>query len=167
MANNNVRFINVKLQETYDSLLQKDASTLYFVQETNRFYHADRLMGTGALVGEIAGLMSPEDKKKLDELVSSSTSGLSPVAGDGIVISNNVIEVNISDNAHGLTAVDGALTIKLATAERDGAMSAADKAALDSLVALGIVDNYATRTEVQAIFDKITSVEESYTWGEI
>ena len=167
MANNNVRFIKVKLQETYDVLDVKDSHALYWVEESKRLYCGETLFGTGALVGELAGLMSVEDKKRFDELVSSPTSGLSPVAGDGIVINNNVIEVNISDNAHGLAAVNGALTINLATTETDGAMSAADKKALDTLVALGVVDNYVTKTEAQAIFDKITSAEESFTWTEM
>lgn len=90
-----------------------------------------------------------------------------PVAGKGIQVNGNEIAVNIAEESHGLVAVDGALSINLATAESDGAMSAVDKAALDALVALGIADNYATKTEVQAISDKVTSAEESFTWGEM
>ena len=88
-------------------------------------------------------------------------------AGNGIAIDNNVISVKIADNAHGLVAVDGALTINLATAENDGAMSKEDKAALDALIALKIAENYATKEEMQTISDKVTSAEDSYTWGEM
>ena len=92
---------------------------------------------------------------------------LTPVAGDGILVNGNEISVNIAEDSHGLVAVDGALTINLATAERDGAMSAADKAALDALIALRIAENYATKEEMQVISDKATSAEESFTWGEM
>jgi hypothetical protein len=88
-------------------------------------------------------------------------------AGDGITIVDNVISVKIADDAHGLVAVDGALTINLATTESDGAMSAADKAALDALIALKIAENYATKEEMQTISDKVTSAEDSFTWGEM
>lgn len=56
-----------------------------------------------------------------------------PVAGDGIQINGNEIAIKIADNAHGLVAVGGALAIKLATANNDGAMSKEDKAFIDSI----------------------------------
>lgn len=90
-----------------------------------------------------------------------------PVAGNGIQVNGNEIAVNIAAESNGLTAVDGALTINLATADSAGAMSAADKAALDALIALKIAENYATKEEMQTISDKATSAEESFTWGEM
>lgn len=87
-------------------------------------------------------------------------------AGSGIAIENNVISVKIADSANGLVAVDGSgLAINLATADSAGAMSAADKAALDALVALGIVDNYATKKELQELANKVAAADEAYTWG--
>lgn len=90
-----------------------------------------------------------------------------PVAGNGIQVNGNEIAVKISEESHGLVAVDGALSINLATAESDGAMSATDKAALDALIALKIAENYATKEQVQTVSDKVTSAEESFTWGEM
>jgi hypothetical protein len=90
-----------------------------------------------------------------------------PVAGSGIQVNGNEIAVNIAEESHGLVAVDGALSINLATAESDGAMSAADKAALDALIALRIAENYATKEEMQTISEKVTSAEDSFTWGEM
>jgi len=90
-----------------------------------------------------------------------------PVAGGGIQINGNEIAVNIAEESHGLVAVDGALSINLATAESDGAMSAADKVALDALIALRIAENYATKEEMQTISEKVTSAEDSFTWGEM
>lgn len=89
-------------------------------------------------------------------------------AGDGIAIVDNVINVKIAAESNGLVAVDGgALFINLATADSAGAMSAADKAALDELIALNIAENYATKEEIQEVSDKVTASEESFTWGEM
>ena len=95
------------------------------------------------------------------------TSHFVPVAGAGIIVDGSEIGVKISDESHGLTIVDGSMTMLLATAEQDGAMSKEDKAALDALVALCIADNYATKTEVQILSDKVAANEESFVWGEM
>ena len=88
-------------------------------------------------------------------------------AGDGIAIVDNAISVKIAENANGLVAVDGALSINLATTESAGAMSAEDKAALDALIALNIAESYATKEEIQEVVDKTTAAEESFTWGDM
>ena len=54
-------------------------------------------------------------------------------AGSGIEIINNQISVKLADTTHGLVAVDGALTLNLATRKTDGAMSKEDKLAIDSI----------------------------------
>lgn len=54
-------------------------------------------------------------------------------AGSGISIENNVISVKLADTTHGLVAVNGALSINLATRKTDGAMSAQDKLIVDSI----------------------------------
>lgn len=54
-------------------------------------------------------------------------------AGTGISIEDNVVSVKLADTTHGLVAVDGALTLNLATKDSDGAMSKEDKLAVDSL----------------------------------
>ncbi len=294
----NVKFYNVALQETYDALSTKEQNTLYFIQDTQRLYHYDRLMGTGSLASaNAAGLLSAADYQKLQDLiVTGGTVDLTPVdgtitiadkkigvaistdegnalvavesglfvptavvpeyaiekqetaddgfavsyklkktvgaevsyvgdvinvpkdlvlqsailetvseadvpysgavvgdpyihmvfndvsasdiyvpvkglvdtytAGSGIAIENNVISVKIADSSNGLVAVDGSgLAINLATADSAGAMSAADKAALNALVALGIVDNYATKEELQEVANKVAAADEAYTWG--
>ena len=90
-----------------------------------------------------------------------------PVAGNGIHIDGNEISVSIAEKSRGLVAVDGALSINLATVENDGAMSKEDKAALDALIDLKIAENYATKIDLQEVVDKTTAAEESYTWGEM
>lgn len=54
-------------------------------------------------------------------------------AGSGIEIVNNKISVKLADTTHGLVAVDGALSINLATRKSDGAMSKEDKLVVDSI----------------------------------
>ena len=79
----NVRFISVKMQTSFDALEVKDSLALYWIQDTQRLYKGDKLYGTGfAATADFAGLMSPEDKAKLDELVSGSgLKNLTPVDG--------------------------------------------------------------------------------------
>lgn len=301
----NVKFISVKLQATFDAIETKDSLALYWINDTQRLYKGDKLYGTGlAATVEFAGLMSPEDKAKLDALVATGggiskltavdgtitisdtadggktigvavapdagnalvavdgglfvptvvmpeysiekqevaedgfaatyklkkTTGESvsyvgdsiniakdlvlksatletvteanvpysgavvgdpyikmvfnnedasnlyiPVkglvdtytAGVGIEIVDNKISVKIAENAHGLVAVDGALAIALATKDSDGAMSKEDKQTLDSLKALDIANMYATKQDMQVVTDKVTNIEEAYTWGEM
>ena len=112
---------------------------------------------------------------------NSSTGGLTPVDGT-IVISNggksigvaiapvagNILTavdgglfvpstpVKLSDNAHGLVMVDGALTLNLATHDSDGAMSKEDKIALDAVI-----------EDVAEIKETVGSFEESMVWGEM
>lgn len=102
-----------------------------------------------------------------EEWFAYGTAHFVPVAGDGILVNGSEIAVKIAEESHGLVAVDGALTINLATTESAGAMSAADKAALEELIALRIAENYATKEEMQTISEKVTSAEDSYTWGEM
>lgn len=87
----NVKFISVKLQATYDSLETKDSLALYWIQETQRIYKGDKLYGVGLeATAEFAGLMSAEDKAALDELKAGGATG------GGLT---------------GLTAVDGTISI--------------------------------------------------------
>ena len=54
-------------------------------------------------------------------------------ADSGIEIKDNKVSVKLADTTHGLVAVDGALTINLATRKSDGALSKEDKLVIDSL----------------------------------
>lgn len=141
-----------------DMVLQ--SATLETVTETGKPY-ADAVVGDPYIHMIFSDAAASDIYVPVKGLVDTYT------AGDGIEIVDNVISVKIADNAHGLVAVDGALTINLATAENDGAMSAADKAALDALIALKIAENYATKEEMQTVSDKATSAEESFTWGDM
>ena len=88
-------------------------------------------------------------------------------AGVGIEIVENKISVKLAENTHGLVAVDGALTLNLATKDSDGAMSKEDKITLDALRDLDIANTYATKQELQTMAERMSNVEECYTWGEM
>ena len=82
----NVRFY-FGLQSKYDALVEKNPLALYFIEDTNRLYKGDILIATGAVVNSIAsGLMSAEDKKKLDEIVASGIRELVPVDNSLIIV---------------------------------------------------------------------------------
>jgi hypothetical protein len=66
-----VKFFAVDLRSTFDALTTKDAFALYWIMETQELYKGDVLFGTGAeATADMAGLMSAEDKRKLDTLAS-------------------------------------------------------------------------------------------------
>ncbi len=79
----NVKFFSVKLKETYNALEPKDSLALYWIAETSELYKGGQLFGTGSIATQkAAGLLSAEDKTKLDELVAASgTVNLTAVDG--------------------------------------------------------------------------------------
>ena len=103
-----------------------------------------------ALVAIDGGLFVPTSK------------GAEYSAGDGIEIADSKISVKLADVTHGLTAVDGALTLNLATKDSGGAMSKEDKAFIDSIPEL--LANYATAQEV---VDMKNALERYTLWGEM
>lgn len=72
MANNNVRFFKVAKLQTYLDLQPKDANSLYWVDETQSLYLADKLYGTGRIATEeFAGLLSAEDYQELKKIIAT------------------------------------------------------------------------------------------------
>ena len=63
-------------------------------------------------------------------------------AGAGIEIINNKISVKLADKTHGLVAINGALSINLATKDSDGAMSKEDKRILDAIPEIYVARKY-------------------------
>lgn len=105
--------------------------------------------------------------KKADGLyVGTSTSG-NYAAGLGLTLVDGTFSVKLADNTHGLVAVDGALTLNLATKDSDGAMSKEDKAFIDALKELNISGEYATKEEVQSIRESVAQIEQAYVWSEM
>ena len=115
----NVKFISVKLQATYDALATKDNLALYWIQDSQRLYKGDKLYGVGlAATAEFAGLMSAEDKAKLDALVTGNggLTGLTAVDGTMVITDTEdggkAIGVAIAPDAgNALVAVEGGLFV--------------------------------------------------------
>lgn len=85
------------------------------------------------------------------------------VAGNGIDITDNTVTVKLdATQANGLALTAEGLGLALATATTAGAMSPADKVALDA-----IATTYATKEEVEILSTNVSVLEEAYTWGEI
>lgn len=116
MATQNVKFY-FGTQAKYDALLERHALALYFIEDTQRLYKGDTLIATGANATSMAsGLMSAEDKIKLDELVAAQgKANLSPVDGSIIITDigdEKYIGVAISSQAdNGLIVVDDGLFV--------------------------------------------------------
>ena len=105
----NVRFKTAS-QAKYDALETKNAATLYWCLDTQRLYKGDQLFGVGLeATQQFAGLLSAEDKKKIDELVAGSIAGLEAVDGTMSITDGEAgikkIGVNVSKETGNLIAV--------------------------------------------------------------
>lgn len=99
-------------QARYDALQEKNSLALYFIEDTQRLYKGDTLIATGASATSMAaGLMSAEDKVRLDNLSTSSVAGLVPVDGSITVTDSEggikQIGVKLSAQEGNILAVNG------------------------------------------------------------
>lgn len=65
-----------------------------------------------------------------------------PIAGVGISVNGNEISVKVAEDSNGLVAVDGAMTMLLASATNAGAMSAQDKKKFDAIPNVYVARKY-------------------------
>lgn len=175
--------------------IEKDIHTLYWIEDTQELYKGETLFGTGRNAStSAAGLLSPDDKAKLDALITNPIKNLAAVngsmvvdvvdgnasvkvnlsavegnqiqlledglyvnvkgcsddcgteynAGEGIQIIGSDISVKVKKE-NGLTAVDGALAINLATRTTPGTISGADKLIIDSIPTVYTARKYDVR----------------------
>jgi hypothetical protein len=83
--------------------------------------------------------------------------------GSGIAISNNVVSIELDEaNANGLTLTDSGLGLALATEDSPGAMSAADKRALDN-----VADWSDVSDQVDELQDTLDDIKSALTWQEM
>lgn len=72
----------------YDAIATKDASTLYWLTDTQELFKGDVLYGKGAEATALAsGLMSAADKAKLDALSAGGAAGLTAVDASVVLAS--------------------------------------------------------------------------------
>lgn len=70
----------------FDALEQKDTNTLYWLEDVQELYKGNLLFATGKTASETAaGLMSADDKIKLDSLSPGTLTGLTPVDASVII----------------------------------------------------------------------------------
>ena len=125
-----VTYVGDTINIAKDMVLQ--SATLETVTEANVPYD-------GAVVGDPYIDMAFNDAAKSHIYIPVSGLVDTYTAGEGVEIVGGKISVKIADESNGLTTVDGALGINLATATSAGALSNVDKAFIDS-----IPDAYAT-----------------------
>lgn len=94
----------VGTKDQYNALQPKDTNTLYWLSDTKELYKGEDLYGIGANASaKVAGLMSTDDKQKLDDLVKGSTHNLT-AADKSITISDSddskQIKVAVSTKEH-------------------------------------------------------------------
>lgn len=112
----NVRFY-FGLQSKYDALVERDSLALYFIEDTQRLYKGDVLIATGADATSMAsGLMSAEDKIKLDELVAAQAKSSLSAVDESIIITETAngkfIGVAISgQEGNALTVVEDGIFV--------------------------------------------------------
>lgn len=116
-------------QAKYDALLEKNPLALYFIEDTQRLYKGEVLLATGANATSMAsGLMSAEDKIKLDSLVVGADLDLKPVDGSIIIVDaddSKSIGVQVSKAEGNLIAVNS-----------DGLFAKIDSLPMESVVGL-------------------------------
>ncbi|MGM9608354.1 MAG: hypothetical protein ACI3XJ_12700 [Oscillospiraceae bacterium] len=166
----------------YDALETKNADTLYWLTDVQRVYKGDALFGTGTTATvAMAGLLSPEDKAKLDSIVASG--------GEATVIDLSALDtsITIADTESGkaigvaLSAVEGNV-LELKT---DGLFAAVPTATLDESLANGLVVgtaglglNLATttasgamsaedKTTLDTLGTTVSALAEACTWSEM
>lgn len=133
VVGNDVSYVGDSINIARDLVLQR--ATLETVTEKDVPY-------VGAKVGDpyIAMTFNSADTSSLyipvKGLVDTYT------AGAGIKIENNVVSVKLADVTHGLVAVDGSLSLALATKDSDGAMSKEDKRIIDAIPSVYVVRKY-------------------------
>lgn len=116
MANsNNVKFFFTSDKKRYDALVQKDPLSLYFIEDAETGYKAlykgANLIAVGSdATSTISGLMSADDKKKLDELLA-----MPKVVGDDKSIS-------VNDGIVKITGIDEATAGSVLTKAEDGSV---------------------------------------------
>lgn len=94
----------VGTKSLFDELEQKDTNTLYWLTDTNEIYKGDALFGVGReATTSAAGLLSAQDKEKLDALVAGTVAGLVPVDATVVIADGDsgtkTIGVQISKDA--------------------------------------------------------------------
>ena len=165
----NVRFYFANQKAKYDALVEKNPLALYFIEDVeNNFYalyKGENLIATGSMATSMAaGLMSAEDKAKLDALAKGSNMDLIPV--------DNTVVIEDTDNGKSIGVAISTKENNLLMVEDDGLFATVDSLSIDKVVGLGdklntIEDGISSIPDTYATIEQIAKIEESLTWNEI
>lgn len=145
-----VKFFAVDYKSTFEALATKEEFALYWILETQELYKGEQLFGTGSLAtAEFAGLMSPEDKRKLDTLSN---------------INNAVrfLGVSSTDPMSGVVTIDGEVVSPVAG---DVVIYQHKEYICDkngSFIELGDESSYLTKSQAEADFLKKEEASKTY-----
>lgn len=165
MAASNVQFYFTSDFAKYQNLETKDPVALYFVEDETlgytALYKGDNLIAVGTEATELsAGLMSAEDKKNLDQLVSN---GLTGEISDRIaVIENDYLK------AADKVALEATIAEEAVKAKTDAIAAIIGEAGIDEKydtlkeIADWILSDSTSSTELIA---RVTNIEEDYLKG--
>ena len=131
MAIQNVKFY-FGLQKKYDELLEKNPLALYFIEDTQRLYKGDVLLATGADATSMSsGLMSKEDKIKLDSIVANYRPGF-----DLTPVDDTIVIVNKDDGSKSIGVAVSKTEGNLIAVKEDGLFVKVDPVLLKDVVGL-------------------------------
>ena len=102
--------------------------------------------------------------KKEDGLYVGAIASNEYGAGEGLELQDNIFSVKLAAETYGLVAVNGELSLVLATETRDGAMSQEDKVFINKLKDL---DNsgFVTQDQLKKMQQTIEQIEQAQSWG--
>ena len=99
----------------FDAIVTKSETTLYWLSDTQELYKGDVLFGVGALATQsAAGLLSAEDKAKLDALVAGS--GLSNL----VSVDNTIVIADVEGGGKSIGVAISAEAGNVLTKKDDG-----------------------------------------------
>ena len=130
----------VGTMEQYRALESPRDDTLYWLLDVQRIYRGNTLFAVGAnATTDMAGLLSPEDKAKLDALV----------AGGG--------NVDLSALDASIRIEDGKIGVNLSAAEGN-ALELKDD---------GLFVSAPNAQDIEDLRESIAAMEDAFTWGEM
>lgn len=139
-----VSYVGDTINVAKDMVLQ--SASMQFVTEANVPYD-------GAVVGDPYIDMAFNDESASHIYIPVKGLVDTYTAGEGIEIVDGKISVKIADESNGLSVVDGSLMMQLATEESAGALSAKDKAFIDSIPSTYSTIDRVKETAVQVKYE--------------
>lgn len=139
-------------KEQFSALGSKDINTLYWLKDVQELWMGDRLFGVGReATTELAGLLSPDDKAKLDALVTGT---FDLVSADGSIF---VMEIDGGGKSIGLNI----------SAEQNNAVELKSDGIFVPVAAVPVVPEYVIERQAEAADGCAATYRLKRTEGEV